>query len=88
MNKALRDFLEASSATSTTDRSDENAKPKRKQTKQGKNAVEGLWLGGRNLVKPFPEDMASMADTALEGDELDELIWWSWEGKIVGFSGW
>jgi hypothetical protein len=88
MNKALRDFLEASSATSTTDQSDGNAKPKRKPTNRGKSAVEGLWLGGRNLVKPFPEDMASMVDTALGENEMDEMIWWSWEGKIVGFSGW
>ncbi len=28
------------------------------------------------------------ADESEVDDDDDEMIWWSWDGKLVGFSGW
>ncbi|KAF7301015.1 hypothetical protein MIND_00665100 [Mycena indigotica] len=42
-----------------------------------KQKVEGVWVGCRTTSE------------LLDGeDEEDEMIWWSWDGKIVGFSDW
>ena len=44
-----------------------------------KRRVEGVWVVCRGA-----------ADEEVEGeeDESDEMIWWSWDGKLVGFSDW
>ncbi|KAF9035381.1 hypothetical protein BDZ89DRAFT_1157784 [Hymenopellis radicata] len=47
----------------------------------GKSKVEGVWVGCR---RPAPEE----EDDGKDEDEEDEMIWWSWDGKIVGFAGW
>ena len=54
-----------------------------KAKKWKKTRVEGVWITDREgLVPSNPEK-----DSAVK-DEWDEMIWWSWEEKIVGFSEW
>lgn len=50
----------------------------KKRTKASK--VEGVWIKSRgsSTIKSSEEDLA----------EEDELTWWSWEEKLVGFSDW
>ncbi|KAF8125497.1 hypothetical protein EV363DRAFT_1225895, partial [Boletus edulis] len=52
----------------------------KKRTKQSK--VQGVWIKSRVSVAQTQE--------VLEQDlaEEDEMIWWSWDGKLVGFTDW
>ncbi|KAF7331482.1 hypothetical protein MKEN_00027000 [Mycena kentingensis (nom. inval.)] len=43
-----------------------------------KQKVEGVWVRCRAESSLAPQS----------SDEEDEMIWWSWDGKIVGFSEW
>ena len=56
------------------------------QTKYSKkNHLEGVWITSRaGLQKDTMDGLAH--DPLLNQD--DEMIWWSWEGKLVGFSDW
>jgi len=72
MESALEEFLEESGVQ----RGDQDG---RKTGKGNKKRVEGVWVvcreaGGSEVDEPVNED--------------DEMIWWSWEGKLVGFSDW
>lgn len=49
------------------------------RTKPGK--VEGVWVTCRSRGVEFADDNDDAA-------EEDEMIWWSWDGKIVGFADW
>jgi hypothetical protein len=78
----LREFLEASGVLEDQNRRDE--KPKKKRAGAG---VEGIWVGCRG------EDGDALSRASYvygEGAETenDEMIWWSWDGKIVGFADW
>lgn len=56
--------------------SNNNSGPPRK-----KQSIEGVWITGRQgLCEPQTENLTA-------GEE-DEMIWWSWDGKFVGFSDW
>ena len=58
------------------------------QTKYSKkNHVEGVWITSRAGIQKDIMDDALAHDPLLEADD-DEMIWWSWEGKLVGFSDW
>ena len=46
-----------------------------------KRRVEGVWVVCRGAVDESDEPEK-------EEDESDEMIWWSWDGKLVGFSDW
>ncbi|KAG6877937.1 hypothetical protein C0992_008943 [Termitomyces sp. T32_za158] len=60
----------------------QNTRP-RKASKRGKT-VEGVWVVGREgLSTALGKDTIRGRD-----EEWDEMIWWSWDGKIVGFSDW
>ena len=55
------------------------------QTKTSKkNHVEGVWITSRAGIR---KDTMDDDDALLKQDD-DEMIWWSWEGKLVGFSDW
>jgi len=43
--------------------------------------VEGVWVGCRGGAT---EELGSETVRC----EEDEMIWWSWDGKLVGFSDW
>ena len=60
----------------------------------GLRSHEGTTKKGRAAVKTdevvircdYTEVLAATSDN-LESVEADDLIWWSWDGKIVGFGG-
>ncbi|KAH7881136.1 uncharacterized protein C8R40DRAFT_18202 [Lentinula edodes] len=85
MEHILNDFLEETRLF--VDPSLEN-KPKSKRTQKQK--VEGVWVARRTLSLNTPSaSMSGEQENADQGqDEEDEMIWWSWDGKIVGFSSW
>ena len=43
--------------------------------------TEGVWIGCR-------AEPAIKEGTLEQTQEEDEMIWWQWDGKIVGFSDW
>lgn len=76
---ALDEFLEESGIHNEDP---QYAKP-RKASKKGKK-VEGVWVvGSEGLDTALGKDPVRGSD-----GEWDEMIWWSWDGKIMGFSDW
>ncbi|KAK0492736.1 hypothetical protein EDD18DRAFT_1182352 [Armillaria luteobubalina] len=49
------------------------------KTKKKKTKIEGLWVACQKPSTELGKDVR---------DEEDEMIWWSWDGKLVGFAGW
>ena len=54
----------------------EQAGDKPSSSKKKRKEVEGVWVACRD------------ENTLYDADETDEMIWWSWDGKLVGFSDW
>jgi hypothetical protein len=88
MEKTLGAFLTASNRSP----SDFEAKSK-KARKEAK--VEGVWIKSRqssinSVSSPSPPPSEREDDGALDEreDEEGEMVWWSWDGKLVGFSEW
>ena len=52
-----------------------------------KTNVEGVWITSRTGFQKETRDEAPTHDLLLKQDD-DDIIWWSWEGKLVGFSDW
>jgi hypothetical protein len=75
MDGMLADFLEDSGL-----RDGETRMKKKKGSR-----VEGVWIRCRGSASGVDEE--EERDDG-EEDEEDEMIWWSWDGKIVGFSDW
>lgn len=79
MDGVLDDFLEDSGMSPINER--------RKKRKKGSKS-EGIWVRCKGVsadseVEGYPNE-GDEEDT----DEDDESIWWTWDGKIVGFSDW
>lgn len=70
----LDEFLEAS-----------GERPIKDDVKKKKNGrkVEGVWIRSQ---KGATEEMIN--DEYREIPEDDEMIWWTWDGKLVGFADW
>ncbi|KAK0455664.1 uncharacterized protein EV420DRAFT_1644446 [Desarmillaria tabescens] len=49
------------------------------RTSKKKTKIEGLWVACQKPSTDLGTDVKN---------EEDEMIWWSWDGKLVGFSGW
>ncbi|PBK72128.1 hypothetical protein ARMSODRAFT_932465 [Armillaria solidipes] len=49
------------------------------RTNKKKTKIEGLWVACQKPSTDLGKDVR---------DEEDEMIWWSWDGKLVGFAGW
>ncbi|KAJ7573997.1 hypothetical protein C8J56DRAFT_980449 [Mycena floridula] len=73
LDKTLEEFVEEAQGTGIA------KLPSLKRVKR----VEGVWIGCRGSGTPLP----SLA-VELDPEEDDEMIWWSWDGKIIGFSEW
>jgi hypothetical protein len=72
----LEEFLKESGLSTR------EGQPSRKRKGQKGKTVEGVWITCRDgVIRSEPE---------IEGpqDEENKMIWWSWDGKIVGFSDW
>ncbi|KII83373.1 hypothetical protein PLICRDRAFT_47263 [Plicaturopsis crispa FD-325 SS-3] len=74
MDTVLREFRAEMSG------SDNGGKAKKKA-----KSVEGVWITcrGREYTGRGAEEEDEIAPK-----EEDELIWWAWDGKLVGFSDW
>ncbi|CCM04750.1 uncharacterized protein FIBRA_06940 [Fibroporia radiculosa] len=77
MEGLLGTFLDEASATDTS--------REKKRGQQRGVRTEGVWIGCSESdisagVKIDPETEAI--------NEEDEMIWWAWDGKLVGFSDW
>ena len=70
----LDEFLEASGKHSSKD-------DVKKKKKGGK--VEGVWIRGQKRVTEH-----AIKNESGEVPEEDEMIWWTWDGKLVGFADW
>ena len=46
--------------------------------------TEGVWIGCTGTQRATYEDLSQPTTVA----EEDEMIWWQWDGKIVGFADW
>lgn len=85
MEAILEAFLCESGEVPREEETSARAGAKKKQ----KGRVEGIWIRargsdardgepGRNWDEDEDEDVA----------EEDEWIWWSWDGKLMGFADW
>ncbi|KAG1741286.1 hypothetical protein EDB19DRAFT_1705153 [Suillus lakei] len=70
----LNQFLEESGERPTRD-------DIKKKKKGGK--VEGVWIRSRQRITEDPEIISEE-----EIPEDDEMIWWTWDGRLVGFADW
>ena len=57
-------------------------------TKAGK--IEGVWITTRAglIGEDLRGSKPATGPQGQDGPEDDEMIWWSWDGKLVGFSDW
>ncbi|KAJ7174464.1 hypothetical protein C8R46DRAFT_891893 [Mycena filopes] len=73
--------------------SSQTAPTKPRRTAKGLD-VEGAWVTCRRGGIEFPDanELGGGAEkeneTKKRVEEADEMIWWSWDGKIVGFADW
>ncbi|KAF9530947.1 hypothetical protein CPB83DRAFT_809857 [Crepidotus variabilis] len=81
LDAALEHFLKRSNGITQEDL------PKRPTSNQ---KIEGVWITTRSglhtssVIKSMPNDGVS----ASSGGDDNDMLWWSWEGKFVGFSDW
>jgi len=80
MDGALRDFLE-DSGLELAGEGGVGGGRKRRMNGKGKR-MEGVWVRCRG------SDTGQGEGGDEEEHEDDEMIWWSWDGKLVGFSDW
>ncbi|KAJ3758120.1 hypothetical protein EV360DRAFT_44583 [Lentinula raphanica] len=87
MEHTLNDFLEETRLY--VDTSSEDRNQKRAQKQKQKQKVEGVWVAGRSQSLDYTQEPSCSDGEQQENvDEGDEMIWWSWDGKLVGFTGW
>jgi hypothetical protein len=63
--------------------------PSKQHSKKGK--VEGVWITARAGIQHqsvVDADALGQAGSNEGEDDADEMIWWSWDGKFVGFNDW
>jgi hypothetical protein len=69
-------------------------------SKRNRHPVEGVWISSKRTTSEDGSSQYEYVDVTVdrgpedftprngEVDEDDEMIWWSWDGKIVGFADW
>ncbi|KAF8626137.1 hypothetical protein AX15_005073 [Amanita polypyramis BW_CC] len=84
MEAALEAFLEESGEVS----GGEGRKGDKRRGKDARRRVEGVWVVGCGSGVGRTSTGGEAVTGAAGDEENDEMIWWSWEGKLVGFSDW
>ena len=84
LEAALHEFLNESLQKVTGAVSNQ----KSRSVKQKKGRPEGVWLTCRDGINPDLTLLQDALEQGLNIAEDDEMIWWSWDGKLVGFSDW
>jgi hypothetical protein len=71
-----------------------NLKARRRRGATGGIRTEGVLItchqtSPDNMGSPsHAHPAASLATAVTEAREEDELIWWAWDGKLIGFADW
>ncbi|KJA18185.1 hypothetical protein HYPSUDRAFT_70092 [Hypholoma sublateritium FD-334 SS-4] len=89
LDGALREFMDRSGLGLAC--ADGSASSNRSVAARKNNKVEGVWITARDgLHVPVANVEGGAAGQGGEGptDDKDEMIWWSWDGKFVGFNDW
>jgi len=82
LNLALLEFMNRSGLAAPT----RNDAPQPRKPKA--RPIEGVWLTARDGLQ-YPPPLASDTSDDSGSNTLDEdTIWWSWDGKLAGFSDW
>ena len=76
----LRDFIVDSGLGDA-----EDGKPRRRHGVAGVK-TEGVLVGCQS--SPDDESISRSTNLVTEISEEDELIWWAWDGKLIGFAEW
>ena len=85
LDSVLREFMDKSGMACASD----GPAPSNKSAASKKsNKVEGVWITARDglQVRGAAEGGASQGESPK--DDEDDMIWWSWDDKFVGFSDW
>ena len=87
LDAALNEFLSGSGLMTSSLDLDTSRKPIKKQR------VEGVWITpSTGIQRPCFSDSVNITaqehtDSKGQGED-EEMIWWSWDGKLVGFADW
>lgn len=97
LDATLADFLSASRVSCPPNL----PAPAANQVSSKKSKIEGVWIATRGGIQAPVESKAEIGLEFQSGqtkkekvhpqivsDEDAEMIWWSWDGKFVGFSDW
>lgn len=79
MESSLEEFLKKSRSHK---QEQEPTNLKRVLGKKKQQSSEGVWVTSKAGLN-IPESLPPQAE-----EDLDEMIWWSWDGRMVGFSEW
>lgn len=79
LESTLQTFLE--DAFASNDHRPQSINSRNKHPRVG-IATEGVWIGCQY------DELHSLSGDRCPEEEDDEMIWWAWNGKIVGFSEW
>ncbi|KIM42718.1 hypothetical protein M413DRAFT_444388 [Hebeloma cylindrosporum] len=52
-----------------------------------RSKVEGVWIAARSGIQPLRNVQARPGGPS-KPQEDEDMIWWSWDGKFVGFADW
>ena len=74
----LRDFLVDSGL------GDADGKPRRRHGVAGVK-TEGVFVGCQTSLD---DSISHPTNPVTDINEEDELIWWAWDGKLIGFAEW
>ncbi|KAH9963273.1 hypothetical protein BC827DRAFT_158629 [Russula dissimulans] len=97
LDKMLQDFVVNSGIqadAASTGGEGNNLKARRRRGATGGIRTEGVLI---TCHQTSPDDTgspshaypaASLATAVTEAREEDELIWWAWDGKLIGFADW
>ncbi|KDQ52026.1 hypothetical protein JAAARDRAFT_139351 [Jaapia argillacea MUCL 33604] len=86
----LSDFLEESGIRPPP-RDEDGVGARKSARRRGRGAkCEGVYVGCRSgtVVDEEGKSKRGVDEESGDEDEDGEMIWWSWDGKIVGFSDW
>ena len=74
MERVISEFEEGRTSSENTGKTQRGLK--------GKSKVEGVWVTCNSppAMVPSPEKTSGTVD------EQDEMMWWSWERELIGYS--
>ncbi|KAG7095425.1 hypothetical protein E1B28_006174 [Marasmius oreades] len=87
MERVVREFEEARGVQDTPEEVTTQNGRKKKGRTADKAKVEGVWVTSSSYGATDPSsNNITTANGKHDEDELNEMIWWSWEREVVGFN--